>query len=88
MEIAAVLAQWGNPLILIAFLIFLALSVKALKAKLSKTDETVEKIRDNHLAHISTDIKQQSVLLARIETKVDLLPCKNPTKSKEECPNE
>jgi len=74
MDIATLLAGWQDPAIVLAFIVGLAITVKFLSRRMTKTEVIVENIRDNHLTHIGKS-------LVRIETKLETLPCQN----KKEC---
>lgn len=69
MDIATLLSQYKDPAAVLAFVVALAVTVRFLSRRLDKTEEIVENIRSNHLAHISDSV-------IRIESILGELPCR------------
>ena len=78
MDILALAQDWSNPMVVASVIVGLLVTVRFLSARTKKVEDTVLTIKDNHLKHVGES-------LVRIETKLDLLPCKDPSTQAVHC---
>jgi len=72
-------------MVVASVIVGLLVTVRFLSAKIKATDTVLATINHNHLHHIGKEMGEQSKSLVRIETKLDLLPCKDPSTQAVHC---